>query len=205
LPASARADIVRAGLAWVKTHVSSPEFKAAYKEHRDGQKPQPPEPVPSAEEQIAKMKAGVKAGIENMRQIAASGDAEMKKAMEESIKQMRAQMENLDKPEMKENLRMGVEMQRTQNKNDYELALKTWNENLPEDPRGLIANRIRQFLETSADVDFSAELTSRGNKMVFVKEDYEQKSAYWKTCFRAGREATEAARAFAKAWLEELK
>jgi hypothetical protein len=48
-------------------------------------------------------------------------------------------------------------------------------------------------------------LTPRGDKMVFVKEAYQQKSAYCKMCFRAGKEATEAARAFASAWLAELE
>ncbi len=205
LPASSKADIVRSGLAWVKAYAASPEFKAAYKKHRDGRKPQPPDPVPSADEQIAKMKADLEAGIANMRQIAAGGDAEMKKSMEEAIKQMRVQIGEMDKPAMKENFRLGAEMQTAQNKANYENALKSWNEDLPEDPGKLIANRIRQFLETSSDVDFSAELVSRGDRKIFAKEEYEQKSAYWKICFRAGKEATEAARAFAKAWLEELE
>ena len=205
LPASARADIVRAGLAWVKAYASSPEFKAAYKKQRDERKPRPPDPVPSADEQIAKMKADLETGIANMRQVAAGGDADMKKSMEEAIKQMRVQIEEMDKPAMKENFRLGAEMQTAQNQANSESALKTWNEDLPEDPGKLVAKRIRQFLETSGDVDFSAELVSRGDRKIFAKEEYERKSAYWKTCFRAGKEATEAARAFAKAWLEDLK
>ncbi len=76
---------------------------------------------------------------------------------------------------------------------------------MPEDPGALVAKRIRQFLKTSADVDYRAELVPRDNKMVFVKEAYGQKSAYWKICFRAGQDATEAARAFASTWLAELE
>jgi len=33
---------------------------------------------------------------------------------------------------------------------------------------------------------------------------YEAKPEAWKACYRAGRQATEAARAYAKAWLAEL-
>jgi hypothetical protein len=205
LPASARAEVVRAGLDWAKTYIASAEFKSAYAKLRESKKPAPPGPVPSAEETLAKMKADMEKGIENMRQVQATADAETKKSMDTAIKQIRAQMEELDKnPQMKENFRLGAEMQRTANKNDYEARLKTWNDDLPEDPGMLVAKRIRQFLETSADVDFSAGLAPRGDKMVFVKDEYEKKSAYWKTCFRAGKEATEAARAFAKAWLAEL-
>ena len=206
LPASARTEVVRAGLDWAKAYVASVEFKSAYVKLRESQKPAPPEPVPSAEETLAKMKADMQKGIENMRQVQAAADAATKKSMEEAIKSMQAQMEELDKnPQMKENFRLGAEMQRTADKNDYEARLEAWNDDLPEDPRALVAKRIRQFLTTSADVDFSAALAPRGDKMVFVKDEYEKKDAYWKTCFRAGKEATEAARVFAKAWLAELE
>jgi hypothetical protein len=206
LPASGRAEVVRAGLEWVKAYVASTDFKAAYKELRESRKPEPPEPVPSAEATLAKMKADMEKGIENMRQVQATADAEMKKSLEDAIKQMRAQIEEMDKnPQMKENFRLGAEMQTAAQKQEYESQIKAWNEDLPEDPRALVAKRIRQFLTMSADVDFGAELVSRNNLMVFVKEEYERKPAHWKTCFRAGKEATEAARAFAKAWLAELE
>ena len=206
LPAPARVDIVRAGLEWAKAYTGSAEFKSAYAKLRESGKPAPPEPVPSAEETLAKMKADMQKGIENMRQVQATADVETKKSLEEAIKSMQAQLEEFEKnPQMKENLRLGAEMQRTANKNDYEARMKAWNDDLPEDPGALVAKRIRQFLATSADVDFSAALTPRGDKMVFVKDEYEQKPAYWKTCFRAGKEATEAARAFAHAWLAELE
>jgi hypothetical protein len=206
LPASARAEVARAGLSWVKAYAGSAEFKTAYKQLRESRKPKPPDPVSSAEETLAKMKADLEKGIENIRQVQATADAETKKSYEQTIKQLRAQMEEMDKnPQMKEMLSQGVEAERVSKKNAYEADLKSWNENLPEDPGALIAKRIRQFLATSADVDYSAELISRGDRKVFVKEEYEQKSAYWKTCFRAGKEATEAASAFAKAWLAELE
>jgi hypothetical protein len=206
LPASARAELVQAGLGWVKAYVGSAEFKKAYNQLRESKKPNPPVPVPSAEEAIAKMKADIEQGIANMRQVQATANAETKKSLEEAIKQMRSQMQEMDKnPQMKEMLSQGAEAERVSKKNAYEANLKSWNENLPEDPRALIAKRIRQFLATAADVDFSAALISRGDQKVFVKEEYEQKSAYWKTCFRAGKQATEAASAFAKSWLAELE
>jgi len=206
LPASARAELVRAGLSWVKAYVGSAEFKKAYDRLRESKKPNPPVPVPSAEEAIAKMKADIEQGIKNMRQVQATADAGTKKSLEEAIKQMSAQVLALDKnPQMKEMLSQGAEAERVSKKNAYEANLKSWNENLPEDPGALIAKRIRQFLTTAADVDFSAELISRGGQKVFAKEEYEQKSTYWKTCFRAGKQATEAASAFAKSWLAELE
>lgn len=159
LPASGRAEIVRTGLAWAKDYSGSAEFKAAYAKLRESRKPKPPEPVPSAEETLAKMKADIEKGIENLRQVQATANAEMKKSLEDTVKQMRAQLEQMDKnPQMKENLRLGAEMERKSKQEDYETRMKAWNEDLPEEPKTLIAKRVRQFLETSADVDFAAEL-----------------------------------------------
>lgn len=205
LPPDARSGVVRAGLAWAKDYAGSAEFKAAYEKFRLSRKPEPPERAPGAEETMAKMKADIQKGIDNLRQAQATADAEMKKTFADTIKQMQAQLEDLDKnPQMMENFRLGAEMQTKANQEEHQARMKAWAEDLPEEPRALVAKRIRQFLEASADVDYGAELTARGNKKIFVKEAYEKKPAYWKLCFRAGREATEAARAFAQAWLGEL-
>lgn len=64
--------------------------------------------------------------------------------------------------------------------------------------------RSLEFLEATSDVDYDAKLVSRGGKMRFANEDYESKSANWKLAYRAGREATEKARAFASVWFAEL-
>lgn len=42
-------------------------------------------------------------------------------------------------------------------------------------------------------------------KLRFVKPEYERKSSEWKLAYRAGKASTEKARAFAAAWLAELK
>ena len=133
-------------------------------------------------------------------------DAETRKTMEAGIQQMRAQMEAMEKdPQQKELMRQMTEMARAEDKKRYEEQLKAWEEKFPAEPRVLIKKRINDFLAASADVDFSAKLLPRGDKMVFANEEYEQKPPEWKVCFRAGKEATEAARAFAKAWLAELE
>ncbi|MHB8094384.1 MAG: hypothetical protein ACYDH0_05515 [Candidatus Aminicenantales bacterium] len=206
LPAQARADVVTAGLGWAKGYAGSAEFKEAYRKLRESRKPQAPQPVSSADESMAKIKAELEKSIESMRQIQATADAEMKESMEEAIRQMRSQISEMDRnPQMKESLRMGAEMEEASKKGNYEADLKSWNEDLPEDSGKLIARRIREFLAASADVDYGAKLTPRNDRMIFVNPAYEAKPAHWKTCFRAGKEATEAARVFARAWLAELE
>lgn len=205
LPGMARETVVRAGLAWIKTYAASAEFKAAYQELRQRQKPQPPEARPAADAQMVKMKADMERSVAEIRKNMAAMDAETRKVMEASIKAMRAQVAQMEKdPQQKELMRQVAEMSTAEDKQRFEEKLKEWEQRYPADPRLLIQRRIREFLAASAGVDFTAKLLSRGDKMVFANEAYEQKPAEWKLCFRAGKEATGAARAFAGTWLAEL-
>lgn len=206
LAPSARAAVVRGGLNWIKTHVSTAEFKAAYDRYREEQKPQPAEPVAPADEQLKQQKAELKNSIAEMRKNMAGLDAETRRTFEETIQQMQAQFDALEQnPEMLATLQQGLEMQREDDKRQYEEQLRFWEEEYPADLCFLIKKRIREFMETSADVDYAAKLVKSGSKMRFADEAYEEKPEEWKICFRAGKEATEAAREFASAWLAEME
>jgi len=205
LPGAARDTVVRAGLAWIKSYVSGAEFKAAYAERRERMKPEAPAPRPAADDEMKRMKAEMEKNIAEMRKNLAAMNAEMKRTMEESIKAMRAQMEAMEKdPQQRDLMRQMTEMAVAEDKKRHGDRLREWDQRYPADPRVLIRKRIGDFLAASADVDYSAKLVSRGDKMVFANGAYEGKSAEWKLCYRAGKEATDAARAFARAWLAEL-
>jgi hypothetical protein len=70
-----------------------------------------------------------------------------------------------------------------------------------EDPSVTIAHYLEHFLEVTKDVDFQAQLDGRR----FANADYEKRDGWWKMCFRAGPEATAAARQVAGSWLADLK
>jgi hypothetical protein len=74
----------------------------------------------------------------------------------------------------------------------------------PADHRQLIANRLRHFLDISKDVAYDAKLIDRDGKKVFADPALEARPKEWKMCFRAGKPATDAARAFAQKWLNDL-
>ncbi|MHB8054081.1 MAG: hypothetical protein ACYDH3_02385 [Candidatus Aminicenantales bacterium] len=206
LAPSARAAIVRGGLGWIKAHTDSAEFKAAYAKYREEQKPQPSEPILQADEQMKKQKEELEKNIAEIKKNMSGLDAETRKSMEEAIKQMRAQFEEMSKdPEQMAMMQQGVEMQREESKKQYAEQLNVWEENYPADARLLIKKRINEFLDASADMDYSAKLVKKGSLMHFADGAYEEKSSDWKLCFRAGKEATEAAREFAQAWLAELE
>jgi len=206
LAPSARAAVVKAGLAWIKAYTATPEFKADYAKYREGQKPAPAEAVLSVDEFLKKQRQDMEKQAAEMRQAAAGMDAATKKAMEDGIKQMMAQIEAVEKnPDQRAQLKEMLDGQRAEAKSRHEEAVAEWNKRTPADPKTLIADRIREFLETSADVDYAAKLVKSGSLMRFANEEYESKPAQWKLCFRAGKEAVDAARAFAQAWLAELE
>ena len=63
-----------------------------------------------------------------------------------------------------------------------------------------LRRRLTYFLDTTQDVDFGAK-TANGR---FVDATNEAKPPEWKMCYRAGKEATDAARGVAESWLKEL-
>jgi hypothetical protein len=54
-------------------------------------------------------------------------------------------------------------------------------------------------------VDYAAALNPSPGRKVFADPVLEKKPKEWKRCYRAGRDACEAARTFATTWLGELK
>lgn len=72
------------------------------------------------------------------------------------------------------------------------------------DSKVALRKALQGFLRASEGVDFAAPLVYGGPRATFSNPVYEAKPGAWKACYRAGRQATEAARAYAKAWLAEL-
>lgn len=75
----------------------------------------------------------------------------------------------------------------------------------PADPRVALKRAPKEFLDRTARVDYAAALKTSSGRRVFVDATLEQKPREWKLCFRAGRDACEAARTFATNWMAELK
>ena len=96
------------------------------------------------------------------------------------------------------------EIQREAEQNQYKQDVEEWEKKFPADSRVLIARRVNEWLEKCKDVDFAAKVNSTGGRIQFVDGALERKPSEWKTCYRAGKPALDAAREFANAWLVEL-
>jgi hypothetical protein len=153
------------------------------------------------DEQDADAAKSIKEMEENIKKM----PPEMQKQMEEVVKQMKAQQAELKKNTRYQSMMASaIKEQQAAQERDYKERLAKFDADHPANPDLLIAARLRQFLELSADVKHDAKLVKQGSLMQFEDPALEQKPAEWKLCFRAGREATDAARAFAEEWLKEL-
>ena len=204
LPPGARAQAATAGVAWVKAYVASSDFTRQYTQVRQHHRPEAPAWELTPEQELQKADDDQKQQREQSRQAIAALPPEKRQAMEEALKSAADLTAKMDTPESRRKRLDAIKADRAAEVRAYDAAVAKWRQDYPDDPRPLVARRLREFLQISADVDYSARLTSNGNTAVFENPAYQAKSSQWKLCYRAGREATTAARAAVQTWLTEL-
>jgi hypothetical protein len=197
---AARAGLVTDGLAWVKLYTGTADFRDRWAKLRLESKPEAPQ---SAADQIKKMEDDQRKNIEEMKKNLASMSAEVRAFTEKSIKQAEDQ---LNDPKQQAQVRQIYEEQAAAQQKRYEQDLARWEADHPADPRALIARRLRAFLDVSGQVNYNAQVARQGSRglLVFTDPTLEAQSQEWKLCYRAGKPAVDAARAFATTWLAEL-
>jgi hypothetical protein len=202
----ARAGMVRAVVAVARTFASSPEFARRYALYRDAQKPRPSDAARTGEEALVQQQHAMELAIKQATANAAQLPPDARKQLEESIAEMRQQIDELNAdPEYRAAVNEMAAAAARQEDEEYAQKLAAFNAEFPEDVNVLVARRLRQFLLTCGDVDFDAQLETRPDKRQrFVNPAYENRSKEWKMCFRAGKPAVAAARAAADEWLNTL-
>lgn len=207
LPPSARAELATAGVAWLESYTTSAAFKAKYDNLRETHRPQPPQFDGTPEEELKRADDEQKEQAEESRRAIASLPEEQRRALEQALAASAAALAKMNTPEQRKLRRDEIKAARADRTKEYEQAVANWQRAYPDNPAPAIARRLRDFLAVSADVDFSAVVkpTEDGSRVRFENPAYEAKSAPWKLCFRAGREATTAARGAVAAWLKEIE
>lgn len=201
----ARAAVVTDAVAWAKAYVNSAGFKKAWAETRDQNKPDAPALTHSAAGDVQKQNADQQKQIEDLRKTVAQLPPDQQKQMQAVVDQMIAQLNDAAKdPKYQALMQQSAETNRSSKEKAYQDALASWQRDDPADPNAAVARRLRDFLAMSADVRFDATLVTAGGRRTFADPALEGKPEAWKMCFRAGREATMAARTAAQAWLKEL-
>lgn len=203
----ARAAMVNAATTLARAFVESDEFKRRYADHREANGPDPLPAEQTADQVLAKQRAGFEQQVEALRKqfVADSITPEQKATLEEGFEAMRARFTEMEKGPQRAELDTMLKTQRAEQVSAHAAALKEFDARYPADPRALVAMRLRAFLDTTRDLDFTARLAPQGKVQKFADPALEAKPAEWKLCFRAGKPATDAAREFARKWLADLQ
>jgi hypothetical protein len=199
----ARATLVKAALDWARAAVDTPEFGAAYAAYREEHKPQPAKPAGQA---LSEAQAESKKRIEESKKQLPSLAPEVRKVVEETIKQIEASVDaQQNDPALRAKMEKMIVEQDAQHKKDHEARLKAYEEKYPADPHKLVAMRLQRFVDVCGDVDFGAALTDDKGIKQFADPRYQAKPDEWKLCYRAGKPAVDLARTFATSWLTALR
>lgn len=197
---------VKAATAFARTFAQTDQFKKMYADYRLANKPGAASGEKQFDAVMDEQAKEFEKSLEGMKEVMKTLPPEQQKEMQKQIEEMRKQMAaTAQNPEMKAVYEQSAKSEAAANAEDDKRRLKEWETDYPPSSDQLVANRLREFLDETKDVDYAAKLVAQYGKMRFANATYEQKSGEWKMCFRAGREATEAARAFAAEWLKELQ
>lgn len=198
--------------------VASQPFRAAYAQRRASRIASDEVPKPVPPRTAAQIQAERLATFEkSLGELEMNANESMPKEMRDQLAQaIREQRKML--AEMRKNTR-DAELAADMDKARFEEEQRAYPERVkardaqlarlraewPEDVEELVARRLRAFLALSASVDFGARLTTKpGGRKVFVDPALEAKPPAWKLVFRAGKPTTDAARAVAQRWLDDL-
>lgn len=205
-PPQARAAMVAAATTLARAFVESDEFKRRYADHREANGPDPLPLEQTADQVLAKQRAGFEQQVEALRKqfVDDAITPEQKATLEEGFEAMRARFTEMEKGPQRAEMETMLKGQRAEQVASHAAATKEFNTMFPADPRALVAMRLRQFLDTTNNLDFSARLVEQGKVQKFADPELEARPSEWKMCFRAGKSATDAAREFARKWLAEL-
>jgi hypothetical protein len=203
MPPSTRAAVATAGLAWLRSYTATPQFQKMYAALRDSHKPAPPSYKMTPEEEL-KADAPKPPSDDDLKKMMATLSPEQRKQVEETMKRVAAQLAEMDTPANRKMRLDAIKAQRAQDQQQYEQSIAEWQKKYPADPKPLIVERLRAFMTLSADVDFTAATSASGDRRVFANPQYERKPESWKLCYRAGKEATQAARSGVQEWLKTL-
>lgn len=193
-------------LAYIRKYVSSAAFVKEYSEMRERYKPveetlQTPEQMRA--DNIAAYKKSVAQTEENLKK----ADPSVKQIFEKALEDAKKALKDAEDPNNKYyvNYTKNYPQLEKNFKESHDRSIADWNAKYPKDQLQFVKKRLQEFLNTTNGIDFSAELTEKNGKKVFVNPDYERKDGRWKMAFRAGREVVEPARDFVQKWIDEIK
>lgn len=208
LAGSDRSAVARDLLQYTKQYISGGEFKKQFETLRSQARPEEPElkPLRSIAEiqkdEIAKTEKAIKDTEKTMKEL--SGD--LAKSIQPVLDMHRKNLKEYQDPKHQNfaMIAMGEKYEQEDAAKRYKERMQKWETDYPENINTFIADKLKKMLEYTNGIDYDAALVEKYGRKRFVNPAYEGKRTEWKQGFRAGKEVTEQARAFAQKWLAEL-
>lgn len=204
IPVNKRKEIVNQLFVFIKSYVNSAEFKSKYKTEHENMKPTEPvmEKVQSLDDQAVQMQKAMEDQL-NSPYLTEEQKVELKKNIETmkqttsspEFKQQNSQINEISVKAVKEEF--------VRKQTEYKTDSLEWEK--MKDINLMLKIRLKAFLDLTSNIDFDAKLVKVNTKMNFENPEYQNKSGYWKMCFRCGKETITAARLCATKWLKELE
>jgi hypothetical protein len=193
-------------LNYIKKYSTSAAFVKEYSEMKERYKPT--EYIPQTPEEMrSQMIENAKNAVVKSEEMLRRSDASFKSIFEKNVEDAKKALKDAEDPNSKHYLAYAKNYpQAVKNyKASYERAVAGWNTKYPSNQLLFIKKRLEEFLNTTKDIDFAAELAEKNGKKIFLNPDYERKDNRWKMAFRAGKEVVEPARDFVQKWTAEIK
>jgi hypothetical protein len=196
-------------LNYTKEYISGVEFKKQYEDMRNSTKPQEPvlKPLRTIQEiqkdEISKTENSIREAEKKAREV----NADMAKAIQPVLDMLRKNLKDFQNPghEYFSSIAMGEKYQQEGQLKNYKDDMQKWETDFPKNINAFISDKLKKMLEYTKDIDYNAALIDKYGKKRFANPAYEGKRTEWKQGFRAGKEVTEQAKAFAENWLTHLK
>ncbi|MGN6292465.1 MAG: hypothetical protein ACTHMV_06930 [Chitinophagaceae bacterium] len=196
-------------LAYTKQYISGSVFKKQYEDLRKSAQPQQPAAIKLRtieeiqKEEVAKTEKSIKDMEKTLKEVS----ADIAKSMQPVLEMQKQNLKDYKNPKnpMFESIQQSEKYQQEDERRRYQENTELWKKNYPENINQFIAGKLQKMLDATKGIDYNAALVEKYNKKRFVNPAYEGKNTEWKQGFRAGKEVTETARAFAQQWLGELK
>lgn len=189
-----RAAAVKVLAGFARSYVASSDFKKRWDQER-AQALGPPPVRRTYEQAVQELRSQLETATAQTKKVMAGLQPEQRAQLQQGLVQMREELEKqmADRKslEEQEDHRYQYEL------SAYQQKAKDW----PDDPSLKVKSLLEDFLKGCADVDFKAKVENGR----FVSADDESRSGLWKACYRAGPEATAAARDAAQRWLADLE
>lgn len=199
LPAASRGPAMTGIYALARSYVAAPAFQTAYADTRTRQKPPAPGQTGTVDQEVkARLAKDAAEQEEGFKMLEANG-------MKAQADQQRQQLAVMQKS-MAAVYRAEIEEARAKAAAAYAEGTREWEARFPASANAFVVKHLREFLATTADVDFSAKLVRSpvDGSMGLADAAYRRKPWQWQEAVHYGPEAIAAARAAAAAWLKDL-